>query len=61
MKEPITPGKTQWPMTILLLFEGVVLGLWGLHIISKGWTRLAFFVVIIPFATLKAFTDFRRT
>jgi hypothetical protein len=47
-------------MTILILLEGLVLSLRGLHVISTGWTVAAFFVVIIPFATLKAFADFRQ-
>jgi hypothetical protein len=47
-------------MTILLLIEGLVLVLHAYHVISTAWTVAAFFVVIIPFATLKAFADFRK-
>jgi len=47
-------------MTVLILLEGLVLSLRGLHVISTGWTVAALFVVIIPFATLKAFADFRQ-
>ena len=60
MTNPINGGGSQWPLTILILLEGLVLSLRGLHIISMGWAVTAFFVVIIPFATLKAFADFRQ-
>ena len=53
-------ARTQWPLTLLVLLEGLVLGLHALHALSAGWTVAAFFVVIIPFATLKAFADFRQ-
>jgi hypothetical protein len=50
----------QWPLTILILLEGVVLSLLGLHVIPSSWAFTAFFMVIIPFGTVKAFVDFRR-
>jgi FtsH-binding integral membrane protein len=50
----------QWPLTILILIEGVVLSLLGLHVIPASWAVAAFFIVIIPFGTVKAFVDFRR-
>jgi hypothetical protein len=53
-------GKAQLPLTIVIFLEGLVLGLHALHIISTTWTVIAFFAVIIPFATLKAFVDFRN-
>jgi hypothetical protein len=40
--------------------EGLVLSLWGFHIIPSNWIVAAFFIVFIPFATVKAFVDFRR-
>jgi FtsH-binding integral membrane protein len=60
MTNPINRDRLQWPVTILILLEGLVLSLLGLHVISTGWAVAAFFVVIIPFATLKAFADFRQ-
>lgn len=60
MTTPTNRGRSQWPLTILVLLEGLVLSLLGLHLISKGWAVAAFFVAIIPFATLKAFADFRQ-
>jgi hypothetical protein len=57
----ISRGKAQLPLTILIFLEGIVFLLRGLHIISTGWTLAAFFLVIIPCATLKAFADFRRS
>ena len=44
-----------WPMAILLLLEALVLGLFGLHLLSSRWTVAAFFAIIIPYATLLAF------
>ena len=60
MANPINRGRAQLPMTILILIDGLVLVLHAYHVISTAWTVAAFFVVIIPFATLKAFADFRR-
>jgi hypothetical protein len=59
MKSPIN-GRFPPPPTILLIFAGLVLSLRGLHVISADWTVAAFFLVIIPFAILKAFADFRQ-
>jgi hypothetical protein len=61
MKKPISGGKAQLPLTMLILFESGVIALRSLHIISTGWTLILFFVVIIPFATLKAFAEFRQS
>ena len=60
MTKPINHGRAQWSLTLSIILEGVVLSLRGLHVISAGWTVAAFFVVIIPFATLKAFADYRQ-
>jgi len=60
MTPPINRGRTQLPLTILILLEGVVLSLRGFHVISTGWALAALFVVIIPGATLKAFADVRQ-
>jgi hypothetical protein len=61
MNKPINRGKAQLPLTILIFLESIVILLRSLHVISKAWTLAAFFVVIIPFATLKAFADFRQS
>jgi hypothetical protein len=60
MEKTVNRGKTQMPMTILILLQSIVLLLWHFHIISNGWTVGIFFLVLIPFATLKAFSDFRK-
>lgn len=60
MPDPTNRSRNQWLLTMLVLMEGVVLSLRGLHIVSTGWTVSLFFLVIIPIATLKAFADFRR-
>jgi len=60
MANPPTRGRAQMSLTILILLEATVLLLRGLHLISTAWTVAAFFLVIIPFATLKAFADFRK-
>jgi hypothetical protein len=44
----------------LILLEGLILSLCGLHVIPSSWAIAAFFAIIIPFATLKAFADFLR-
>ena len=59
MNEPANKGKRQRVMTLLILLEGVVLALYGFHVISKTWTVALFFFLIIPVATLKAFADYR--
>ena len=59
MSRSAVKAKRQWIMTLLILFEAVVIGLRGLHVISTTWTVALFFVVIIPFATLKKFADCR--
>jgi hypothetical protein len=60
MTSPIHRGRSQWPLTILILLEGLVLVLRGFHVMSSNWAVAAFFMVIIPFATVKAFVDFRQ-
>ena len=60
MANPISRGGSQWPLTILILSEGLVISLRSLHVIPTSWAVGAFFVVIVPFATLKVFTDSRQ-
>jgi hypothetical protein len=59
MSESASKRKRQRIMTLLVLSEAAVLCLHALHIISTTWTVALFFLVIIPFATLKAFADYR--
>jgi hypothetical protein len=60
MANPTGRSRAQWPLTILILLEGLVLSLNGLHVIRFSWAVAAFFSVLIPFAALKAFFDLRR-
>jgi hypothetical protein len=60
MAGSIRQSRSQWPLTILILLEGLILSLCGLHVIPSSWAIAAFFAIIIPFATLKAFADFLR-
>jgi hypothetical protein len=60
MTNPINRGRPQGPLTILILLEGLVLILRGFHVMSSNWAVAAFFMVIIPFGTVKAFVDFRQ-
>ncbi len=60
MADRTEPRRAQWPLTILIVMEGLVLTLRGLHVLSASWTVGVFFLLIIPSATLKAFTHVRR-
>jgi hypothetical protein len=51
-------GMRQW--SSLLLFQSLVMILFGLHIISNRSVIIAFFAVIIPLGTLRIFADLRR-
>jgi hypothetical protein len=51
-------GMRQWSW--LVLFQALVMTLFGLHYISSRWVILAFFTVIIPLGTLRIFGDLRR-
>ena len=47
-------------IALLLWLNSLTFLLWGLHLISVRWVVGIFFVLLIPFATVKAFMDYRR-
>ena len=59
-KPPKTWSSPSSEMTRLLLLQSLLILLWCLHVIPRGWFLGFYFAVLIPLVTVKAFADYRR-